>query len=110
MAVEMDALKSNDVWKVVVPPKNAHVLHNKWVYKNKTNANVDIDRYKARLVVCENEQVFGANYTLTFAAVMDLGTVKLILVLSRRCNVPACHGDVPNAYVKARKENHRTFT
>uniref|UniRef100_A0AAV1U8H0 Reverse transcriptase Ty1/copia-type domain-containing protein n=1 Tax=Peronospora matthiolae TaxID=2874970 RepID=A0AAV1U8H0_9STRA len=37
---------------------------------------------------------------------MDLGTVKLILVLSRRWNVPARHGDVPNAYVKAEKEEH----
>uniref|UniRef100_A0AAV1UWW3 Reverse transcriptase Ty1/copia-type domain-containing protein n=1 Tax=Peronospora matthiolae TaxID=2874970 RepID=A0AAV1UWW3_9STRA len=37
---------------------------------------------------------------------MDLGTVKLILVLSRRWKVPARHGDVPNAYVKAEKEEH----
>uniref|UniRef100_A0AAV1T7Z6 Reverse transcriptase Ty1/copia-type domain-containing protein n=1 Tax=Peronospora matthiolae TaxID=2874970 RepID=A0AAV1T7Z6_9STRA len=35
---------------------------------------------------------------------MDLVTVKLILVLSERWNVPARHGDVPNAYVKAEKE------
>ena len=88
------------------PSKNAHVLHNKRVYKTKTDANGDIDLYEARLVVCGNEQVFGVDYTLTFAAVMDLGTVKLILVLSRRWNIPARHGDVPNAYVKAEKEEH----
>ena len=35
---------------------------------------------------------------------MELGTVKVILVLSRRWNVLARHGDVPNAYVKAEKE------
>ena len=70
----------------------------------KTDANGDIERYKARLVVCGNVQLFGVDYTLTFAAVMDLGTVKLILVLSRRCNVPARHDAVPNAYVKAKKE------
>ena len=50
--------------------------------------------------------MFGVDNTLTFAAVMDLGTVKLILVLSRRWNVPARHGDVPNGYVKAKKEEH----
>ena len=72
----------------------------------KTDANGDIERYKARLVVCGNEQVFGVGYTLTFAAVMDLVTVKLILVLSRRWNIPARHGDIPNAYVKAEKEEH----
>ena len=52
-----------------------------------------------------DEQVFGVNYTLTFAAVMDLKTV-LILILSRRWNVPARHGDVPNEYDKAEKEEH----
>ena len=57
-------------------------------------------------MVCGNEQVFGVDYTLTFAAVMDLAMVKMILVLSRRWNVPARHGDVPNAYVKAEKEEH----
>ncbi|CAI5723653.1 unnamed protein product [Peronospora farinosa] len=106
MTEELDALKANDVWTVVAPPKNAHVLHNKWVYKTKTDANGDIERYKARLVVCGNEQVFEVDYNLTFAAVMDLRTVKRILMLSRRWKVPARHGDVPNAYVKAEKEEH----
>ena len=58
------------------------MLHNKWVYKSKTDANGDIERYMAQLVVYENEQVFGVDYNLTFAAVVDLVTVKLILVLS----------------------------
>ena len=35
---------------------------------------------------------------------MELGTVKVILVLSRRWNVLAGNDDVPNAYVKADKE------
>ena len=40
MTNELDALKSNDVWTVVMPPKGAHVLQNKWFYK--------IKRYKRR--------------------------------------------------------------
>lgn len=48
MTEELDALKANDVWTIVVPPKGAHVLHNKWVYKKKTDANEDIEQYKAR--------------------------------------------------------------
>ena len=110
MNEELDPMKSKDVWTVVVPPKGVHVLHNKWVYKMKTDANGDIEQYKARLAFCGNEQVFGVDYTLTFAAVMDLGTVKLILVLSRRWNVPARHGDVTNAYVKAKRRSTWTFT
>ena len=29
MAEELDALKSNDVWTIVMPSESAHVLHNK---------------------------------------------------------------------------------
>ena len=101
---ELLALESNGVWSMVVPPVESHVLHNKWVFKAKTDANRNVERYKARLVACGNEQLFRVDYTLTFAAVMELGTVKVIVVLSRRRNVPARHGDVPNAYVKADKE------
>uniref|UniRef100_A0AAV1T2U8 Reverse transcriptase Ty1/copia-type domain-containing protein n=1 Tax=Peronospora matthiolae TaxID=2874970 RepID=A0AAV1T2U8_9STRA len=106
MTEELDALKANDVREIVVPPGNAHFLHNIWVYKTNTDANGDIERFKSRLVIRGNEQVFGVDYTLKFAAVMDLGTVKLIQVLSRRWKVPARHGDVPNAYVKAEKKEH----
>ncbi|GMF44998.1 unnamed protein product [Phytophthora fragariaefolia] len=63
-----------------------------------------IERLKARLVACGNEQEFGVNHGVTFAAVIEMSSVKLILVLARKWRVPAKHGDVPNAYVKAKKE------
>ena len=47
--------------------------------------------------------MFDVNYGITFAAVIDLLSVKLIFALSRKWKVPAKHGDVPNAYVKADK-------
>ena len=43
------------------------------------------------------------NYQLTFAAVMDMSTVKVILALSAIWGVPEKHGDIPNAYVKGEK-------
>ena len=92
---ELKALEENGVWEVVVPPKGSHVLHNKYLFKTKTDADGNVEKYKARIVACGNEQ---------------LGIVKVILVLSRRWNVPARHGDIPNAYVKAEKEKHLTFT
>uniref|UniRef100_A0AAV1UCR1 Integrase catalytic domain-containing protein n=1 Tax=Peronospora matthiolae TaxID=2874970 RepID=A0AAV1UCR1_9STRA len=72
----------------------------------KTDADGAIQRFKTRLVACGNEQVHGVDYGLTFAAVMELSTVKVIIVLALRWGVPARHGDIPNAYVKADKEKH----
>lgn len=51
MAEELQALEENGVWMVVVPPNKSHVLHTKWVYKTKTDADKNIERSKARLVV-----------------------------------------------------------
>ena len=66
-------------------------MHSKWVYKTKTGADGDLERHKAWLVACGNEQVLGADYSLTFAAFWG---------------VLDTHGDIPNAYVKADKEAH----
>eukprot|EP00644_Phytophthora_capsici_P018852 jgi/Phyca11/132500/e_gw1.174.10.1 len=98
------ALEANGVWRVVRKPRKEKLLHTKWVFKTKLDAGGGIERFKARLVACGNEQEFGVNYGLTFAAVIEMSSVKVILALARRWRVPAKHGDVPNAYVKADKE------
>ncbi|KAE9098045.1 hypothetical protein PF006_g23440 [Phytophthora fragariae] len=104
MAEELRALEDNGVWRVVRKLKGAHALHTKWVYKTKMDAEGAIERLKARLVACGNEQEFGVDYSVTFSAVIEMSSVKLIFVLARKWRVPAKHGDVPNAYVKADKE------
>lgn len=37
---------------------------------------------------------------------MKLSTVKVIRTFARRWGIPARHGDIPNAYVKADKMKH----
>ncbi|OWY93993.1 putative mitochondrial protein [Phytophthora megakarya] len=104
MNEELSALEENGFWKVVRLLWGAHVLYTKWVYKTKTDAHGDLERRKARVVACGNEQQLGVDYCVTFAAVIDMSGVKLLLALARKWRVPAKHGDVPNAYVKADKE------
>lgn len=80
MVDELKALEDNGVWEVVRLPKDVRVLHTKWVYKTKLDAEGLIERLKARLVACGNEQTFGVNYSVTFAAVIEMTSVKVILV------------------------------
>ena len=84
MDEELQDLEDNGVWSVEVPPKGSHDLHTKWVFKTKMDAEGKIEHFKLRLVACGNEQVFGVDYDLTFAAVKELSTVKVILVLALR--------------------------
>nr|BAP68978.1 RxLR effector candidate protein [Hyaloperonospora arabidopsidis Emoy2] len=100
IAHELDPKKYNEAIRST--QKDA-CLHSKWVYKTKRDADGELERYKARFVACGNEQVFGRDYNITFAAVMDMSSVKIILALARKWRVPAKHGDIPNAHVKAEK-------
>ena len=80
--VELKALRDNRTWIAVPKPENAKALHTKWVFKTKTDAAGQIERFKARLVVCGNEQEEGVNYSSTFAPVMDMATTRFILALA----------------------------
>ena len=101
MQEEIAALESNDVWRVAKRSPILHALHFKWVFKTKTGADGELKRYKARLVACGNEQVFRVNYNLTFSAVMDISTSKVVLALAATWD-----GDILNTYVRAEKEAH----
>ncbi|CAI5743628.1 unnamed protein product [Peronospora destructor] len=81
---EIESLKANDTWELLPRTSERRPLHAKWVFKTKADANGNVERYKARMVACGNEQTFGEDYTLTFAAAMDMTTGKVILALSRR--------------------------
>ena len=61
---------------------NVHRLHTKWVYKKKNTVDEAVERYKARLVACENEQVRGIQYLLAFAAVLDMTSAKAIFAIA----------------------------
>ena len=104
MKQEIQSLEDNDTWEVVTRPSQVKFLHTKWVFKTKTNADGSIERRKGRLVACGNEQIFGVNYTATFSAVMDNVSSKFVIAMGALWEVPAVHWDVPNAYVKAQKE------
>ena len=68
------------------------------------NGHGVIERYKARIVVDGDDQVFGREYNLKFIAVLDMTSVKVLLVVDRMCRVRGRYYEVPSAYLKAYKE------
>ena len=50
MHEELNQFVRNDVWELVPRPKDVYVIGTKWIFKNKTNENVEIIRNKSRLV------------------------------------------------------------
>jgi hypothetical protein len=78
-------------------PKHRRTRH----CKTKLDADGKIERFKARLVACGNEQQYGINYEDTYAPVLDLASVRLVMALSVVWGHPARHGDIPAAYTRA---------
>ncbi|KAG3093818.1 hypothetical protein PC121_g3225 [Phytophthora cactorum] len=87
MAKELRSLEANCVREFVRMPRGVNVLHTKGVYKTK-DAEGHIEHLKARLAACGNEQEFGVDYGIKFAAVTEMVSVKLILVLTWKWRVP----------------------
>ena len=64
MDTEMNSLEDNDVWDLVPLPPGRKLVGSKWVYKMKTGADGQVQKYKARLVAQGFTQKFGTDYMM----------------------------------------------
>ena len=81
MKKELNMIEKNHTWQLVQRPSNRKVIGVKWVFRTKLNANGSVNKHKARLVVNGYAQVFGVDFSETFAPVAMLDTIRLLLVI-----------------------------
>ena len=86
MKDEMDALAQNSTWKLVQLPETRKAISNRRIYKKKRNAEGDVVRYKARLVVRGFVQKEGIDYNKFFSPVTRLNRIRSII------SITACEG------------------
>ena len=82
MKVEYDSLIENKCWKRVPRPSGANVLRSKWVYKRKEEQTPDGnlgERLKSRVVAGGNSQIEGVDFSETYAPVVKLTSIRVIL-------------------------------
>ena len=75
MKSEMGSMYENKVWTLVDLPDDRQAIENKWIFKNKTDADGNITVYKARLVAKGFRQVQGIDCDETFSPVVMLKSV-----------------------------------
>jgi hypothetical protein len=81
MKEEMESMAKNQVWDLVDLPKGAMAVGCKWVYKTKTDASGNVERYKARLVAKGFTQKEGIDYHETFSPVSKKDSFRIIMAL-----------------------------
>lgn len=99
MLVEIKSLEDKGVWEIVPKPKDKKLIRSKWVYAYKTDQDDYITRFKARLVAQGFSQVEGEDYDATFAPVVKIRSVRLLLALALHHDLHIEQLDVETAYL-----------
>ena len=99
MQEELNMIEKNQTWELVPRPQHKNVIGVKWVFRTKLNANGSINKHKARLVVKGYAQMFGVDFSETFAPVARLDTIRLVLALAAQKGWKVFQLDVKSAFL-----------
>ena len=104
MQEEYESLISTNTWELEHPPKSMRTIPVKWVFKLKRNANGDIDRYKARLVVKGFHQREGIDYDEVYAPVSKHTSLRTLLALVAAKDLELHQLDIKTAFLNGKLE------
>ena len=99
MKEELRMIEKNDTWELVDRPQHRNVIGVKWVYRTKLNVDGSVNKYKAKLVVKGYSQVFGVDFSKTFAPIARLDTIRMLLALTTQKGWKTYQLDVKFAFL-----------
>ncbi|GKE84043.1 retrotransposon protein, putative, ty1-copia subclass, partial [Tanacetum coccineum] len=97
--VEMQSMKDNEVWDLVVLPPNGKTVGSKWLFKKKTNMDGAVHTYKACLVVKGFTQTYRVDYKETFSHVADIKAIRILVAIAAYYDYEIWQIDVKNAFL-----------
>ncbi|CAI7881040.1 unnamed protein product [Closterium sp. NIES-54] len=79
MESEFKSIEENGTWELVELPKGRKAITSKWLFKIKSNAVGEIERYKSRVVAKGYQQKEKVDYKELFAPVVKPTTLRTLL-------------------------------
>lgn len=101
MRMEFSSLMKNHTWDLVPTPPGVKIVGSRWVMTVKFGADGTIKRYKARFVVQGFSQTEGIDYFETFAPVVSLTTVRMVLAMAAVQGWNVYQMDVETAFLNS---------
>lgn len=99
MMEELKMIEKNQTWELMDRPNHKKAIGVKWVYRTKLNPDGSVNKHKARLVVKGYAQMFGVDFSETFAPVARLDTIRLLLALAAQNDWIVHQLDVKSAFL-----------
>jgi len=99
LKIELNQFTRNDVWFSVPKTNDMNIIGTKWVFRNKMDEDGNIVRNKARLVAKGYNQEEGIDFDETYALVVRLEAVRLLLSYACMCNFKLHQMDVKSAFL-----------
>ncbi|GJX72003.1 retrovirus-related pol polyprotein from transposon TNT 1-94 [Tanacetum coccineum] len=99
MQEELNQFISNDVWELVLNPKDMTIIGTKWVYRNKLDENGIVSRNKTRLVAQGYNQQERINYDETYAPVARLKSIRILLAYACALDFQLFQMDVKSEFL-----------
>lgn len=78
---QMQRLDAYQTWKLVVPLPDVNITDSRWVNRYKFDANGNIKSYHSRVVAKGFKQIYGLDYSETFAPVAKFTSNQTVLAL-----------------------------
>jgi hypothetical protein len=102
MTEEYKVLLRSNTFTLVPLPEGRKPIKTKWIYKIKYNSNGSIERFKARWVARGFTQKKGIDFDETYAPVVRLENLRLLLAYATQNNLEADQVDIDSAFLQAK--------
>src|SRR5205823_7852929 len=99
-----NSLIKNKTWELIPRPLNRHIVSSKWALKHKRDEMGRTIRLKARLVARGFSQIYGIDYLDTYAPVVKLASIRILLAIAAIYDLHIHQMDVVTAFLAGELE------